>query len=424
MINILDYTIGVPAEDLTKYCPGGYHPMSLNDRLHDGRYEIFHKLGFGSFSTVWLARDHHNERNVTIKVVVADRSVETARELTILRALKERGDPAHPGWKHVSHLLESFYHEGPNGRHLCIVLGLLGPKPTSIADRCPDYRLGGHLARSVSRQLLLAVDYLHATGVAHGDIHMGNVLFRLPEHEESLELVMKDLGPPQIGKVQRRDGAPLEPGVPEYLVEPADYNVKVQDRFTDVELIDFGESFFITDPPKQISTPVSLHPPELVFQHSLTSAVDLWNLGCTTYELVIGRTPFESDYNDKELVPQFEKVIGGFPAQWIQNAVDRGVMEKTPDNSSAEYFLPLEDELRRSYFEGHDAKTLPLREVEINTLGRYLRKLLVIDPTQRAKAHELLSDPWVSEESEIKGLAAATLPQPPKGNAKSPPAED
>ena len=58
MINPLDYNIGVPAEDLGNYCPGGYHPILLNDKLHDGRYEIVHKLGFGSFSTVWLARDH------------------------------------------------------------------------------------------------------------------------------------------------------------------------------------------------------------------------------------------------------------------------------------------------------------------------------------------------------------------------------
>lgn len=57
MINPADYTIGVPAEDLSRYCPGGFHPVHLNDLL-DSRYEVLHKLGFGSFSTVWLARDN------------------------------------------------------------------------------------------------------------------------------------------------------------------------------------------------------------------------------------------------------------------------------------------------------------------------------------------------------------------------------
>jgi serine/threonine protein kinase len=49
----------------------------------------------------------------------------------------------------------------------------LGPEVSSVADRCKNYRLGGDLARSVSRQLLLAVDYLHSAGVAHG----GELLF-------------------------------------------------------------------------------------------------------------------------------------------------------------------------------------------------------------------------------------------------------
>jgi serine/threonine protein kinase len=110
---------------------------------------------------------------VTIKVVVARQSDKTHRELRILQTLKERGDPNHPGCKHVSHLLDSFYLKGPNGRHLCIVLDPLGPEVSSVADRCKNYRLGGDLARSVSRQLLLAVDYLHSAGVAHG----GELLF-------------------------------------------------------------------------------------------------------------------------------------------------------------------------------------------------------------------------------------------------------
>ena len=44
-------------EKLSKYRPGGYHPVSLGDTFKDGRYEIHHKLGWGGFSTVWLAHD-------------------------------------------------------------------------------------------------------------------------------------------------------------------------------------------------------------------------------------------------------------------------------------------------------------------------------------------------------------------------------
>lgn len=44
-------------EDLSRYKPGGYQPVHLGDTFKDARYRIIHKLGWGGFSTAWLARD-------------------------------------------------------------------------------------------------------------------------------------------------------------------------------------------------------------------------------------------------------------------------------------------------------------------------------------------------------------------------------
>ncbi|KAJ5084913.1 hypothetical protein NUU61_009492 [Penicillium alfredii] len=40
-------------ESLSRYQFGGYHPVMLGDIFKD----VHHKLGWGSFSTVWLAYD-------------------------------------------------------------------------------------------------------------------------------------------------------------------------------------------------------------------------------------------------------------------------------------------------------------------------------------------------------------------------------
>lgn len=60
-------------ENFLDYRPGGFHPVALGDTLKDGRYKIYHKLGYGGFSTVWVARDYrHAAAFPTIHFTFAD----------------------------------------------------------------------------------------------------------------------------------------------------------------------------------------------------------------------------------------------------------------------------------------------------------------------------------------------------------------
>lgn len=97
------------AELLEKYTPGGYHPIMIGDVLH-GRYRIVDKLGFGSYSTVWLALDTCLHCHVAVKVGIADSPL---HETNILRAL------ADPGHDAIPTPLDEPELNGPNGTHPC-----------------------------------------------------------------------------------------------------------------------------------------------------------------------------------------------------------------------------------------------------------------------------------------------------------------
>lgn len=47
-------------EGIDSYRKGGYHAVRIGDQFSGGRYIAQRKLGWGQFSTVWLAYDTSN----------------------------------------------------------------------------------------------------------------------------------------------------------------------------------------------------------------------------------------------------------------------------------------------------------------------------------------------------------------------------
>ena len=151
------------AEDVECYVPGGFHPILLGDILKDGRYRIVHKLGFGSFSTVWLARDNFDVKFVCLKISKAD-APQSSDEIKILRYLAAQGKQ-HPGSEFVMNMSDEFIIEGPNGSHQCLVTQAAGRRffqPANVTYK----NLGP--ARLLLSQLFQGVDYLHSCSVGHG----------------------------------------------------------------------------------------------------------------------------------------------------------------------------------------------------------------------------------------------------------------
>ena len=208
---------------------------------------------------------HRNDCNVSIKIIDAESSSNN-RELDILQHLETDHETQHQGRKYLPRLLDHFYHDGLNGRSLFLVLERLGPNSWFLLHRgLEDGRLDMSHSRELSTQLLLAVDYLHTRGIVHGgkvylsrdfllttlfswlklvlDIHVGNVLFRIPDTMQ----LKSDSRKPNAYNVRRKDGGPLEQGVPRQFVASMTYYREDCQRLTEIQpfeiqLIDFSNS--------------------------------------------------------------------------------------------------------------------------------------------------------------------------------------
>lgn len=87
-----------------------------------------------------------------------------------------RANPTARG--HIVTLLDSFKHDGPNGKHECLVFEPMGPAVAACYD--PDYNpIPAWQAKSICKQLLTALKCLHDLGIAHSDSNPGNLLLSL-----------------------------------------------------------------------------------------------------------------------------------------------------------------------------------------------------------------------------------------------------
>lgn len=327
-------------EILRYYRPGGYHPILVMDRLGESdRFTVLRKLGYGTFGTVWMCWDAKVKKLRAVKVMLAETSEEDyKKEVGLLELLSKDGDEVSVEEAYKNHLavpLEHFWQDGPNGRHLCIVMPVLGPnvmKAKALGD--VDF------LKDVCSQVIGGLAFLHSKEMAHGDLHPGNILLQttLSDLEvDDITPLLKQFNYEQLF-AEGHDGP--GPHAPKYIYESFCWAEVDPKHFKkEIAIIDFGTSFKTSDPPDYQTIDASLRAPEQFFGYDSSQASDLWALGCTLMHILGSRNPFARYKTVKKWspVPRWEDALGPLPqpyrAKWI---ADQGTAKKRKYDEMAE----------------------------------------------------------------------------------------
>lgn len=188
------------------YKVGGYHPVHVGE-VFLNRYIVIQKLGWGHFSTVWLAKDQKFDTYVALKVQKSSQhyldaaydEVEILQELERFNNAPEWEESVREYWKNeqdkikngvtmghsqVVQLLNSFIHHGPNGRHFCMVFEIMGVTLLEIIKRYNYTGIPLPYVRIMAKQILIGLDFLsRMCNIIHTDLKPENVLVSLTNKE-------------------------------------------------------------------------------------------------------------------------------------------------------------------------------------------------------------------------------------------------
>ncbi|KAI1774311.1 kinase-like domain-containing protein [Hypoxylon cercidicola] len=252
-------------EYVQMYNKGGNHPVHLDDIL-DGRFEVFHKLGHGGFGTVWLCRDILQGKWKAVKVMAAACS-SRGNEEKIYSYLRNQCTSKELEENHITVPSEQFWIEGPNGHHLCLVMPVLGWTVSDWRMAQKDFLEETNIhAKEACRQIVKAMNFLHSHGICHGDFRPDNILMQIEGVDEFYkDQILELMGEPECVDVHIESGKSSVPRAPEYCVKRADEYWCKKLTTTSITIVDFGESFFATEPPRSIGIPNQYAPPEIMF---------------------------------------------------------------------------------------------------------------------------------------------------------------
>ncbi|KAK7307429.1 hypothetical protein VNO77_40482 [Canavalia gladiata] len=401
-------------EGFDSYRKGGYHAVRVADQFAGGRYIAQRKLGWGQFSTVWLAYDTKASSYVALKIQksAAQFAQAALHEIEVLSSIAD-GDPSNS--KFVIQLIDHFKHTGPNGQHLCMVLEFLGDSLLRLIKYNRYKGLPLNKVREICKYVLIGLDYLHSElGIIHTDLKPENILLC-----STIDLA-KDPFKSGLSPILERPEGNTNGGVNSLIEKRLKRRArravaKISGRVTSMggagdfakternidgvdvrcKIVDFGNACWAD---KQFAEEIQTRQyraPEVILKAGYSFSVDMWSFACIAFELATGDMLFtpkdgQGFSEDEDHLALMMELLGKMPRKIATaGAQSKDYFDRHGDLKRIRRlkFWPLDKLLIDRYkFSANDAREF----------SEFLSPLFDFTPEKRPTARQCLEHPWLN----------------------------
>ncbi|KAJ5515581.1 hypothetical protein N7527_007141 [Penicillium freii] len=284
----------------------------------------------------------------------------------------------------MSHsVLDRFTIHGPNGTHAYYVTATARVSLSGAKDGSWIRLFQLDVARSLAAQLVLAVDYVHAKGIVHGDIHLGNILLKGPPNFDlfSVDKLYEKYG--ARANYSNLDSNLLPPGVPSHAITPICFSPPNELRY-------------------ESRIPLVLRPPEVRFEPNkpLSFSSDIWTLACTIWSIIAQRPLFEGCLaTEDDMTCEHVDTLGVLLPEWWKKweaRQNKFTEDGKPINCAYNDFRSWDDRFNDSVEKPRRDKGIPSFDAkERDAIFDMLRPMLSFRSEDRPTTKQILESEWM-----------------------------
>ncbi|KZT07598.1 kinase-like protein [Laetiporus sulphureus 93-53] len=413
-----------PEENLLATIPegDGFFVASPGALLKAGRYSIIRKLGRGVCSNTFLVEDLQ-PKSLSSKYLAA-------KILTVAStAALEKGSIHEPEFlQAVAHrrkstpvpslpvLEDHFAQRGLHGIHYCLLTAPLRSDVHAFRTSAASGKLAVHVVKPIIACVVEGLKALHSLNIIHADVKADNVLFLGPDTAEIEETIARE--PPLVDGTFEFRGTqypilrsqPFQPGI--------SWDVSSFDAETiQVVLSDLGAALWADKPkpPGDIGA-FALRAPENIIRAECGKEIDIWAVGCMTFELLTGQILFRpqptTDLTADESLLLLQYALTG-------ETLDKSLAEQS---RAKDQYFDNEGDFVKAKANPYPRQTLKelltehteLTAIQVEAAARFIGDCLRLDPGDRLSIEQLDQHQWL-ETAFMGGMDEAE--QPPHSDA-------